>query len=227
MAPSYFVSLPSNNTPALASPCSAPTNALAITPLPRDFFQPRILDVLRAHFASFGTLSRWVPMPGFGRILVVYTRAADAETAKRHCDPIVLRQTHARSQLILRVYRADPSPLLSPNDDAVEYLRPPPVEKNFLLSPPGSPPVGWVPAREDPPNATPARGRPRRRAAQPADITAKQARGAARAARGRLLAVGVYVQDCCGDEDSDVWGEEWTRHEKWSPLAALPPVVVS
>lgn len=56
----------------------------------------------------------------------------------------------------MRVYRADPTPIIS--DETQEhnhYLRPPVNEKNFLISPPGSPPVGWEQIREDPPNATP------------------------------------------------------------------------
>jgi hypothetical protein len=33
-------------------------------------------------------------------------------------------------------------------------LQVPELEKNWLISPPGSPPVGWQQIREDPPNAT-------------------------------------------------------------------------
>lgn len=53
----------------------------------------------------------------------------------------------------LRVYRADPTPLDQLTDR--DLLRPPQLEKNFLISPPGSPPVGWEQVREEPPNHAP------------------------------------------------------------------------
>lgn len=80
------------------APCSSPpspptsqlTNTLAITSLPRLFFEPVIMDMLRDHFASYGEINQWVPLPGFGRIIIVYESEHCAETVKRQCDPIVL-----------------------------------------------------------------------------------------------------------------------------------------
>lgn len=53
------------------------------------------------------------------------------------------------SRLTLRLYLAAPTVLTADKD----HLEPPPITKNFLISPPGSPPEGWEPILEDPPNS--------------------------------------------------------------------------
>lgn len=71
-------------------------------------------------------------------------------------------------ETILRVFRADPTPIdpgvsssssTPTHPSEIKYspyhLRPPAIERNWLISPPGSPPVGWEPVREEPPNPTP------------------------------------------------------------------------
>ncbi|KAJ7174351.1 Calcipressin, partial [Mycena filopes] len=209
------------------------TNTLAVTSLPKEFFQPLLLDVLRDHFTHYGHIDRWVPLPGFGRILIVYTREDDAESAKVHSDPIVLEQTHDRPQITLRVYRADPNPLLpKDSDDLVpeaNYLRPPAIEKNFLISPPGSPPVGWEPIKEEPPNATPLADDlmaalrklqvDERNVSGPEVLIEPEDGGSG---------VGVYVENCDGEEEEEeedwVYGESAPTRGKWRPVTALPPV---
>jgi len=72
------------------------TNTLAVTPLPRSFFQPVILQLLRVHFSSFGAINQWVPLPGFSRIIIVYEQEDYAENAKLCSDPIILSATKER-----------------------------------------------------------------------------------------------------------------------------------
>ncbi|KIY68770.1 Calcipressin [Cylindrobasidium torrendii FP15055 ss-10] len=215
------------------------TNTLAVTSLPKTFFHPNILAVLRDHLEAFGEINQWVPLPTFGRIIVVFVHNSVAETAKRECDPIILRgSVHDSAQTVLRVYRADPNPLVTAFGAVVPqaaYLRPPEIEKNFLISPPGSPPVGWEHIREDPPNATPLAD----------DLIAAlnllklQERGPSVEV---LLdpeegGVGVFVEDCdrhvfdpsadSDDEHSWVYGQTGPRtpYEKTVPIpTAMPPM---
>jgi len=57
----------------------------------------------------------------------------------------------ARNGSAMRVYFGPPSSVLLASDSE-DALAVPSTDKNFLISPPGSPPVGWEPIREDPPN---------------------------------------------------------------------------
>ncbi len=165
-----------NSSPTLVAspPATEPfkrTNTLVLTQLPLPFFHPRVMDALRHHFASHGELRAWAPLKTFARVVVVYESEDSADEAKTYCDGLeidatpdtyvfewlIYDYTFANSQafreaFVLRVFRADPTPSTPPGGT---HLRPPAIEKNFLISPPGSPPVGWEQVSEDPPNAAP------------------------------------------------------------------------
>jgi Calcipressin len=86
----YSASLPSSRL-SLSPPRSQKTNTITVTGLPKSFFHPIVLDVLRSHFAAYGEINRWVPLQGFGRIIIVFLFEDSAESAKQHCDPIVFQ----------------------------------------------------------------------------------------------------------------------------------------
>ncbi|KAK1222470.1 hypothetical protein PQX77_014676 [Marasmius sp. AFHP31] len=213
------------------------TNSLAITPLPKEFFHPQILLHLHAHFETFGTINQWIPLQGFGRILIVYEDEDVAEKAKGVSDPIVVKtgESERTEDIVLRVYRADPNPLISAIESQNYHLQPPTTERNFLISPPGSPPVGWEPIKEDPPNSTPL-----------ADdlVAALQSLQIQQTDTGTgveiLLdasesGVSVVVEDCdfrVGEDEKEVEEEEedWVygvtmpSRSKWKPIpTAMPP----
>jgi len=134
------------------SPPSSPphrTNTLILTSLPASLFHHEVLQALKDLFSSFGVLHSWAPIKGWGRIFVVYWDEQTAEDAKRGTDGLNLGSESAESPpVILRVYRGSPTTVT----DVDRNLAVPPIEKNFLISPPGSPPVGWEPIKEVPPN---------------------------------------------------------------------------
>lgn len=78
------------------------TNTVAVTPVPKSFFHPLVLDTLRNHFAMYGEINQWVPLTGFGRILVVYKSDDSAESAKVACDPIIVDSSTDR--YVLQVF---------------------------------------------------------------------------------------------------------------------------
>ncbi|KAL7410168.1 Calcipressin-domain-containing protein [Mrakia frigida] len=164
------ISLP---TPPLL-PAPERTNTLALL-LPHPFlFHPPILALLRSHYETFGTIHTWAPIRAFGRVIVVFDDEEGAMRAKREGDRLEIggeeeeegkeghrlpegtyfpRPTEGggnHPKLTLRLYLAAPT-VLEPS--STDHLEPPPITKNFLISPPGSPPEGWEAILEDPPNS--------------------------------------------------------------------------
>ncbi|KAF7972984.1 hypothetical protein HWV62_16466 [Athelia sp. TMB] len=225
-------------SPTSASPTLVPTNSLIAT-MPRLSF-PALVPVLREHFEAHGVINQWVPLPSFGRIVIVYEAAESAEEAKVQWDALMVQlraePKESNEEPIVRVYRAEPNPLIDHAqplaDDA--YLRVPAIERNFLISPPGSPPEGWEPIKEDPPNATPLAD----------DLIAalqKLRLRSKRSSKEMLLepedgvGVTVYVEECgemADDDDSDdeskwIYGQATPARLKWAPVpTAMPPMAV-
>ena len=126
-------------------------------------------------------------------------------------------------RITLRVFRADPNPLILRGERSCipqsNYLQPPAIEKNFLISPPGSPPIGWEPVKEDPPSTSPL--------AEDLVQALRQLQTFSEQPAFDGSGVGVYVEDYDANhsrmdisEEDWVYGESAPAREKWRPYAA-------
>jgi hypothetical protein len=139
------LSLDLSNLPALSQP-TPPSNTLLITDLhdPR-IFQTSSLATIRSHLESIAPLNSFSPLPSFRRIVCSFRTEADAVRVRKLLDEEALLSTHIRP----KTYFGEPTPLL---DERPKLLEAPQVDKLFFISPPPSPPHGWVLRPEDPPN---------------------------------------------------------------------------
>ncbi|GAA6062474.1 hypothetical protein JCM10212_000009 [Sporobolomyces blumeae] len=156
----------SPNRPRRSKPLA--TNSLILV-LPRLLFSPALLPLFHAHFGSYGNMLAWTPLERLGRVLVVYDEVADSATAKHEMDGFVWEDDHADEQayastsrsrgdghagqpLPLRAFFGPALPVPLPASLSSTLLAVPTTSRNFLISPPGSPPVGWEQIEEDAPN---------------------------------------------------------------------------
>ncbi|KAI8907489.1 Calcipressin-domain-containing protein [Powellomyces hirtus] len=124
------------------------TNTVIITNLAPWAFQDGGVKV-KASLEQYGTVTQFVLLKSFARVLAVFRKTADAQRARRELE----KGNNFGADV--RLYfgeHTDTTHLLDPSlGTHIDHLRVPELEKNFLLSPPGSPPVDWVQIRESGP----------------------------------------------------------------------------
>ncbi|KAL4777448.1 Calcipressin-domain-containing protein [Aspergillus nidulans var. acristatus] len=147
--PSLSIDL--SSLPPLSQP-SPPTNTLLITELNDLYlFQPSSLSQIRQLIESIAPLNSFSPLPSFRRIVASFHNEDDATRVRKLLD----RESLLNRPVRTRIYFGEPTPLLETDDAGGikhKLLEAPQVDKLFFISPPPSPPHGWVMRPEDPPN---------------------------------------------------------------------------
>ena len=153
------LSLDLSNLPPLSYP-TPPSNTLLITNL-HDLliFQPPSLDAIRTHLASIASLNSFSPLPSLRRIICSFHSQDDAIRIRKMLDDdasLLLkgRDNHHHNNTHPKIYFGEPTPIMDENEarHPRNFLQAPQVDKLFFISPPPSPPHGWVMRAEDPPN---------------------------------------------------------------------------
>lgn len=149
------LSLDLSNLPPLSYP-TPPSNTLLLTNL-HDLliFQPASLDAIRTHLASIASLNSFSPLPSLRRIICSFYSQDDAIRVRRMLDEDAsLLQGRDRHNTRPKIYFGEPTPIMDENEarHPRNFLQAPQVDKLFFISPPPSPPHGWVMRAEDPPN---------------------------------------------------------------------------
>ncbi|KAJ5164487.1 Calcipressin [Penicillium coprophilum] len=134
------------NMPALSQP-TPPSNTLLITNL-HDLlvFQPSALEEIRNQITAVAPLNSFSPLPSMRRIVCSFQNESDATAVRKLLDGKRL----LNRDVYPRIYFGEPTAIL--DGGRPKLLEAPQVSKMFFISPPPSPPHGWVVRNEDPPN---------------------------------------------------------------------------
>ncbi|KAJ5290828.1 hypothetical protein N7478_000079 [Penicillium angulare] len=124
---------------------SPPSNTLLITELNNlILFQPSSLDNIRNQITAIAPLNSFSPLPSLRRIVCSFLSATDALTVRK-----TLEGTSLLNHVMPRIYFGENTPL---QEEGPKLLQAPQADKMFFISPPPSPPHGWMMRNEDPPN---------------------------------------------------------------------------
>lgn len=117
--------------------------SLIITNLNPDVFQDDTLkEQIQNLLSTFGKPVSFQYLKSFRRMRVNYESSAAASKARINLHQSVFASTR------INVYFVQP---MTPFDSADTHLQPPALTKQFLISPPSSPPIGWEPRPESEP----------------------------------------------------------------------------
>nr|KAJ3420393.1 Calcipressin-1 [Polyrhizophydium stewartii] len=116
------------------------TNTLVITNLLPEAFEAQGQPVREMLQQTYGSLAKLVILKSFGRMLAVFS---DTFVAQRAREDLHKSDFQGREMRHTDLNHLDPNAGMRLN-----LLQVPETERNFLLSPPGSPPVGWVQTQE-------------------------------------------------------------------------------
>ncbi|OKL60921.1 hypothetical protein UA08_03186 [Talaromyces atroroseus] len=140
-----------SNLPSLSRP-SPPSNTLIITELHNLIvFQPACLTAIREQITSIAPLNSFSPLPSFRRIVCSFLSIDDAVKVRQNleCTKTIFDECGLRA----RIYFGERTPIENTEEaKRKKLLEAPHSSKLFFISPPPSPPHGWVMRNEDPPN---------------------------------------------------------------------------
>lgn len=118
-------------------PCS-----LSVTNVPDVVYEDQEIKAqFEQMFSAFGTDLMFTYLRSFHRVRVTYASVEQADQAKRMLHGIEFEDSE------IGVYFVQRQTSLTKDSN----LMPPPLTKQFLISPPASPPVGWEQSRESHP----------------------------------------------------------------------------
>ncbi|TPX50591.1 hypothetical protein SeLEV6574_g00799 [Synchytrium endobioticum] len=121
------------------------TNTLILVNIPPDAYAQNAC-IVREKLQRYGLVRKLALLPSFSRILAIYERTGDAAIARRDLHLTRL----CGGETTIKVYFGEHTDLHMLTQPPT-MLQVPHAEKNFLLSPPGSPPVGWIQMQESGP----------------------------------------------------------------------------
>ncbi|XP_012522053.1 protein sarah [Monomorium pharaonis] len=119
-----------------------PTSVIVTNVDPRVFKCDDLKSAIENLFKQFGEDATFQYFRSFRRMRVNYNSPSAAANAR-----IQLHQSHF-GETDINCYFAQP---VTPIDMEDQHLQPPALTKQFLISPPASPPVGWEPRQEEEP----------------------------------------------------------------------------